>query len=240
MLVTVRSVTKRQTRQRRAMVTAQVGDESGRLSRGVLQPAVAGAPAHARACRSRCSASPTSYRGTLQMTNPVVDLIGDRTGRIVPIYPQSEKVGHPHLGAGRAASSRPCAAASAAGWPTRCPAGCGGGSGWSIGRPRCSASTCPSRWPTRSGPAAGWPSTSCSGSSSCSCCASGRSSGTPSASATRSAASWCGGSTTGLPFPLTGAQAPRHRRDRGRPGRRRTRCTASCRATWAAARPWWR
>ena len=25
------------------------------------------------------------------MTNPVVDLIGDRTGRIVPIYPQSEK-----------------------------------------------------------------------------------------------------------------------------------------------------
>jgi ATP-dependent DNA helicase RecG len=32
-----------------------------------------------------------SYRGSLQMTNPVVDLIGDRTGRIVPIYPQSEK-----------------------------------------------------------------------------------------------------------------------------------------------------
>ncbi len=25
------------------------------------------------------------------MANPVVDLIGDRTGRIVPIYPQSEK-----------------------------------------------------------------------------------------------------------------------------------------------------
>jgi ATP-dependent DNA helicase RecG len=33
------------------------------------------------------------YRGRLQMTNPVVDLIGDRTGRIVPIYPQSEKAG---------------------------------------------------------------------------------------------------------------------------------------------------
>jgi len=32
-----------------------------------------------------------SYRGGLQMTNPIVDLIGDRTGRIVPIYPQSEK-----------------------------------------------------------------------------------------------------------------------------------------------------
>ncbi len=35
---------------------------------------------------------PEVYRGGLQMTNPIVDLIGDRTGRIVPIYPQSEKV----------------------------------------------------------------------------------------------------------------------------------------------------
>jgi ATP-dependent DNA helicase RecG len=36
---------------------------------------------------------PESYRGYLQMTNPIVDLLGDRTGRIVPIYPQSEKSG---------------------------------------------------------------------------------------------------------------------------------------------------
>lgn len=33
------------------------------------------------------------YRGRRQMTNPVVDLVGDRTGRIVPIYPQSDKAG---------------------------------------------------------------------------------------------------------------------------------------------------
>lgn len=33
------------------------------------------------------------FRGTSQMTNPVVDLIGDRTGRVVPVYPQSEKSG---------------------------------------------------------------------------------------------------------------------------------------------------
>jgi ATP-dependent DNA helicase RecG len=33
------------------------------------------------------------FRGQRQMTNPVVDLLGDRTGRIVPIYPQSEKAG---------------------------------------------------------------------------------------------------------------------------------------------------
>ena len=31
------------------------------------------------------------YKGYLQMTNPLVDPVGDRTGRIVPIYPQSEK-----------------------------------------------------------------------------------------------------------------------------------------------------
>ncbi len=31
------------------------------------------------------------YKGRRQMTSPVVDLVGDRTGRIVPIYPQSEK-----------------------------------------------------------------------------------------------------------------------------------------------------
>ena len=33
------------------------------------------------------------YKGRRQMTNPVVDLVGDKTGRIVPIYPQSEKAG---------------------------------------------------------------------------------------------------------------------------------------------------
>ena len=33
------------------------------------------------------------FRRVTQMSNPIVDLIGDRTGRIVPIYPQSEKSG---------------------------------------------------------------------------------------------------------------------------------------------------
>ena len=33
------------------------------------------------------------YRERLQMVNPIVDLIGDQTGRIVPIYPQSERAG---------------------------------------------------------------------------------------------------------------------------------------------------
>jgi ATP-dependent DNA helicase RecG len=33
----------------------------------------------------------TYYRGRRQMANPVVDLVGDQTGRVVPIYPQSAK-----------------------------------------------------------------------------------------------------------------------------------------------------
>jgi ATP-dependent DNA helicase RecG len=89
-LVTVRSVSKRPTRNRRMMVTAQVGDGSGRMSavffnqpwrERQLQPGMTVA----------LFGKADSYRGSLQMTNPVVDLIGDRTGRIVPIYPQSEK-----------------------------------------------------------------------------------------------------------------------------------------------------
>ncbi len=89
-LVTVRTVSKRPTRNRRMMVTAQVGDGSGRMSavffnqpwrERQLQPGMTVA----------LFGKADSYRGSLQMTNPVVDLIGDRTGRIVPIYPQSEK-----------------------------------------------------------------------------------------------------------------------------------------------------
>src|SRR3954464_5681473 len=89
-LVTVRSVTKRQTRNRRSMVTATVGDGSGRLSVVFFNQ-----PWRERQLRPDLAVAlfgkADVYRGGLQMTNPVVDLIGDRTGRIVPIYPQSEK-----------------------------------------------------------------------------------------------------------------------------------------------------
>lgn len=33
------------------------------------------------------------FRGNRQMTGPVVDLVGNQTGRIIPVYPQSEKSG---------------------------------------------------------------------------------------------------------------------------------------------------
>jgi len=90
-LVTVRSVTKRTTRNRRTMVTATVGDASGRL-----QVVFFNQPWREKQLREGLAISlfgkVDEFRGGLQMTNPIVDLIGDRTGRIVPIYPQSEKV----------------------------------------------------------------------------------------------------------------------------------------------------
>lgn len=90
-LVTVRSVSKRVTRNRRTMVTAVVGDGSGRLTISFFNQ-----PWREKQLTEGLNISlfgkPEVFRGSLQMTNPIVDLIGDRTGRIVPIYPQSEKV----------------------------------------------------------------------------------------------------------------------------------------------------
>ncbi len=91
-LVTVRSVTRRTTRTRKVMVVAEVGDGTGRLSATFFN----------QAWRERQLKPGTTvalfgkaepYRGSWQMVNPIVDVVGDRTGRIVPIYPQSEKAG---------------------------------------------------------------------------------------------------------------------------------------------------
>ena len=72
-------------------MTAVVGDGSGRLTVVFFNQ-----PWREKQLREGLNISlfgkPDVFRGGLQMTNPIVDLIGDRTGRIVPIYPQSEKV----------------------------------------------------------------------------------------------------------------------------------------------------
>ena len=90
-LVTVRSVSKRTARNRRVIVEAVVGDGSGRFHVVFFNQ-----PWRERQLREGLHVAlfgkPDLYRGGLQMSNPIVDLIGDRTGRIVPIYPQSEKV----------------------------------------------------------------------------------------------------------------------------------------------------
>lgn len=89
-LVTVRSVTKRTTRNRRTMVNVNVGDGSGRMDLVFFNQ-----PWRERQLREGLHIAlfgkADIYRGGLQMSNPLVDLIGDRTGRIVPIYSQSEK-----------------------------------------------------------------------------------------------------------------------------------------------------
>ena len=90
-LGTVRTVSKRLTRNRKALVTAVVGDGSGRLTVTFFNQ-----PWRERQLSEGLNVSlfgrAEVFRGGLQMTNPVVDMIGDRTGRIVPIYPQSDKV----------------------------------------------------------------------------------------------------------------------------------------------------
>lgn len=87
-VVDVLSVDKRTTRNRKSMVTVRVGDATGKFTLTFFNQ-----PWRSRQLYAGLTISvwgkPDTFRGVLQMTNPIVDLIGDRTGRIVPIYPQS-------------------------------------------------------------------------------------------------------------------------------------------------------
>jgi ATP-dependent DNA helicase RecG len=87
----VRKVTKRQLKGRRVLVTVSVTDDTGMIGLTFFNQ-----PWRERQLREGMTIAvfgkAEDFRGRLQMTNPVVDLVGDRTGRIVPIYPQSEKV----------------------------------------------------------------------------------------------------------------------------------------------------
>lgn len=91
-LVDIRSVTKRITRQRKTIITARVGDGSGQMSISFFNQ-----PWREKQLREGMTVAlfgkADVFQGGLQMTNPIVDVIGDRTGKIVPIYPQSEKSG---------------------------------------------------------------------------------------------------------------------------------------------------
>jgi len=91
-LVEIVNVTSRRTRNRRTMVLVDVKDRTGRLRVTFFNQ-----PWRTKQLRAgmhaiifgRCE----EFRGARQMTNPVVDLVGDQTGRIVPVYPNSEKAG---------------------------------------------------------------------------------------------------------------------------------------------------
>lgn len=89
-MVHVVSSRSMRTKNGKVMVTITVGDDTGKMSltffnqawrEKQLQPGMEVA----------VFGKAEMYRNYLQMTNPVVDRVGDQTGGIVPIYPQSEK-----------------------------------------------------------------------------------------------------------------------------------------------------
>jgi ATP-dependent DNA helicase RecG len=91
-LVRVTNVSSRQTRNRRRMVVVDVTDGTGKLRVTFFN----------QAWRERQLKVGTNavlfgkleiFSGRRGMTNPIVDLVGDKTGRIIPVYPQSEKAG---------------------------------------------------------------------------------------------------------------------------------------------------
>jgi ATP-dependent DNA helicase RecG len=82
----------RRTRQGRSLVEIDVFDGSGYLKCTFFNQ-----PWRAKQLKEGVEGiffgKVDQYRGRRQMTNPGVDLVGDRTGRIIPVYPQSEKAG---------------------------------------------------------------------------------------------------------------------------------------------------
>ncbi len=89
---TVTRTERRRTRNRRTLINIDIVDDSGRMRITFFNQ-----PWRLKQLTEGRTAvffgKVDEYRGTKQMTSPVVDLVGDRTGRIVPVYPQSEKAG---------------------------------------------------------------------------------------------------------------------------------------------------
>jgi ATP-dependent DNA helicase RecG len=88
----VRSSSTRQLRGRRTLTEVVIGDGGHQLTltffnqrwrEKQLQPGMT------LMVHGKCD----FFRGNRQMTGPVVDLVGNQTGRIIPVYPQSEKSG---------------------------------------------------------------------------------------------------------------------------------------------------
>jgi len=91
-LVRVVRTSSRRTRNGRSLVTSDVTDGTAHL-----QVSFFNQPFRERQLKAGTDVVLFGrlevFQGRRRMTNPVVDLIGDRTGRIVPVYPQSEKAG---------------------------------------------------------------------------------------------------------------------------------------------------
>jgi ATP-dependent DNA helicase RecG len=90
-LATVRRSELRRTRQKRTMVTVELSDDTGYLRCTFFNQ-----PWREKQLKAGTEivvfGKLEMFQGRKQMTNPVVDIVGgDRTGRVIPIYPQSEK-----------------------------------------------------------------------------------------------------------------------------------------------------
>ena len=87
-LVTIQKVKSRKMRSRKTLVEATASD-----STGILNIVFFNQPWRQNQLKEGKDAvvfgKADIYQGKLQMTNPIVDLVGDRTGRIVAVYPQS-------------------------------------------------------------------------------------------------------------------------------------------------------
>ena len=88
----VRSSSTRQLKGRRTLTNVVIGDGDNQLSLTFFNQRWREkqlTPGMTVLVHGKCEI----YRGQRQMTGPIVDLVGNQTGRIVPVYPQSEKSG---------------------------------------------------------------------------------------------------------------------------------------------------
>lgn len=91
-LATVDRIAGRRTKNGRSLVEARVTDASGSLTVTFFNQ-----PWRTKQLVDGAEAvffgKLDEFRGKKQMTNPIVDLIGNKTDRIIPVYPQSDKAG---------------------------------------------------------------------------------------------------------------------------------------------------
>ncbi len=88
----VTSIRSRPARNRRSIVDVEIADESGVLTVTFFNQPYRKDQLHEQD-DVVVFGKVELFRSKLQMTNPIVDLVGDQTGAIIPIYPQSAKAG---------------------------------------------------------------------------------------------------------------------------------------------------
>ncbi len=91
-LGTVRSAYNRKLRGRRTLTNVVIGDGTGKLTLVFFNQRWREKQL-TEGMEVLVHGKFELFRGTRQMTSPVVDLLGNQTGRIIPVYPQSEKAG---------------------------------------------------------------------------------------------------------------------------------------------------